>query len=307
LSLARAKQFPKIHSFLKNIILDWLFLFHPYLGGMEKVNSPWRVISTAVYGAPNEGKIYGMLDIDVTEAWEMIKANRAEGRRITMTHLVAAAIGRAIGWDIPEMNAFVKRGAVVKRDEVIVTVAVNMHGGKEMTSVKLYDAHKKTVFQIADEIRNRVAHARSGSENDTMENKSFMAKIPWPFRRMAVLFIRFITNTLGFQIKSMGLGHNAFGSILLSNIGSHGLTTGMGALFPGSKLPAVLIMGKEEDKAVVMDGKIVIRKILPLTGTFDHRIMDGYHGGMLAHHIKRYLENAELLAEAPVEMKTQSV
>jgi len=269
---------------------------------MKNLNSPWRIISTAVYGAPNEGKIYGTLEVDVTEAWKMVLANRAGGRRITLTHLVAAAIGRSIGWDIPEMNAFVKRGKLIQREEVIVTVAVNMHGGKEMTSVKLHDAHKKTVFDIAEETRNQVAMARSGNDNDTMDNKSFLAKIPWPFRRMAFLLIRFITNTLGMEIKSMGLGHNAFGSILLSNIGSHGLTTGMAALFPGSKLPAVLVMGKEEDKAVVVDGKIEIRKILPLTGTFDHRIMDGYHGGMLAHHVKRYLENADLLAELPAEM-----
>ena len=268
----------------------------------KQLNSPWRTISTAVYGAPNEGKIYGIAEIDVTAAWEMIKLNRAEGKRITMTHLVAVAIGRSLGWDIPEMNAFVRRGKLVQRDEVIVTVAVNMHGGREMSSVKLHDAHKKTVFQVGDEIRQRVAQARGGSDNDTMENKAFLAKIPWPFRRMAFLFIRFITNTLGFEIKSMGLGHNAFGSILLSNIGSHGLSMGMAALFPGSKLPAVIIMGKEEDKAVVVDGKIVIRKILPLTGTFDHRIMDGYHGGMLAHNIKRYLEHPQLLAELPLEM-----
>ena len=140
-----------------------------------------------------------------------------------------------------------------------------------------------------------------------MDNKNIIAKIPWPFRRMAFLLFRFVTNTLGIEIKSMGLGHNAFGSILLSNIGSHGLTTGMAALFPGSKLPAVLVMGKEEDKAVVRDGKVVIRKILPLTGTFDHRIMDGYHGGMLAHHVKRYLENAELLTDVPVEMLAEVV
>lgn len=268
----------------------------------KKNNSPWRTISTAVYGAPNEGKIYGILEVDVTEAWELIKINREAGRRITMTHIVAGAIGRAIGWDIPEMNAFVKRGKVIQRDEVIVTVAVNMHGGREMSSIKIYDAHKKTVFAIGDEIRDRAAKARGGSDNDTMENKAFLARIPWPFRRMAFLLFRFITNSLGVEIKPLGLGHNSFGSILLSNIGSHGLSMGLAALFPGSKLPAVIIMGKEEDKAVVIDGKIVIRKILPLTGTFDHRVMDGYHGGMLAHHIKRYLEAPELLTETPVEM-----
>jgi len=273
----------------------------------KKINSPWRTLSTAVYGAPNEGKIYGMMDIDVTAAWEMIKTHRGEGRRITMTHMVAAAVGRSFGWDIPEMNAFVKRGKVVLRDEVIVTVAVNMHGGREMSSVKIYDAHKKTVFEIGDRIRGKVAEARSGSDNDTMENKSFMIRVPWPFRRMLFLLFRFITSSLGLEIKSLGLGHNAFGSILLSNIGSHGLTTGMAALFPGSKLPGVITMGKEEDKPVVIDGEIVIRKILPLTGTFDHRIIDGFHAGMLAHNLKRYLENPELLAVAPVELKAEAI
>ena len=268
-------------------------------------NSPWRTISTAVYGAPNEGKIYGMVEVDVTEAWEMIKHNRSEDRRITMTHLVTAAIGRTIGWDIPEINAFVRRGRIIPRDEVIVTVAVNMHGGKEMSSIKVYDAHKKTVFEIASEIRRRAAKAREGSDNDTMENKAFLAKIPWPFRRLLFLLFRFTTSTLGLPIKSLGLGHNAFGSILLSNIGSHGLTVGYAALFPGSKLPAVIIMGKEEEKPVVVNGNIEIRKILPLAGTFDHRIMDGYHGGMLAHHVKRYLENPELLAAVPQEMDTK--
>ena len=269
---------------------------------MKNMNSPWRIISTAVYGAPNEGKIYGILEVDVTDAWEMIKHHRSEGRRITMTHLVAAAIGRSMGWDIPEMNAYVKRGKLIQREDVIVTVAVNMHSGQEMTSVKLFEAHKKTVFQIGDEVRGKVSQARGGDDNTTMENRNFLAKVPWPFRRMAVLLLRFITNTLGIEIKSMGLGHDAFGSILLSNIGTHGLTIGMGALFPGSKLPAVIIMGKEEEKPVVRDGKIEIRKILPLAGTFDHRIVDGFHGGMLAHHIKRYLENTDILAEIPAEM-----
>ncbi|MCF7808452.1 MAG: 2-oxo acid dehydrogenase subunit E2 [Candidatus Marinimicrobia bacterium] len=270
-------------------------------------NSPWRTVSTAVYGAPTEGKIYGTTEIDVTDAWEMIKLNRAEGRRITMTHMVTAAIGRSMGWDIPEMNAFVKRGNVVLRDEVIVTVAVNMHGGQEMSSIKIHDAHKKTVFEIAEEIRNRAAKAREGTSNKTMKNKNLLSLLPWPFRRPAFLLIRFLTNTLGLQIKSLGLGHNAFGSIILSNIGSHGLDVGLGALMPGSKLPAVLIMGKEEDKPKVVDGEIVIRKVLSLSGTFDHRIVDGYHGGMLAHHIKRYLEKPELLAVQPEEMRAQAI
>ena len=102
LSIPRAKQNPGRLRIFTESVLNWLQVIFPYLSRMTKMtNSPWRMLSTAVYGAPNEGKIYGIVEVDVTDAWEMIKLNRKEGRRITMTHLVPAAIGRAIGWKIP--------------------------------------------------------------------------------------------------------------------------------------------------------------------------------------------------------------
>ncbi len=126
-------------------------------------------------------------------------------------------------------------------------VAVNAGDGGEMTSIKIRNAHKKTVFQIADEIRDRAQKARKGSENKLMQNKHILLSIPWPFRNILFNILKFMTTGLGLEIKSFGLTHDAFGSVLLTNIGSHGLTTGTAALFPGSNLPAVIIMGKAEE------------------------------------------------------------
>ena len=90
-----------------------------------------------------------------------------------------------------------------------------------------------------------------------------------------------------------------FGSFIVSDIGSFGLTTGMAALFPAAKIPAVIIMGKMEQKPVVRDGEIVIRTILPLTGTFDHRIVDGMQIGKLGRAIHRNFARPEWLNEVP--------
>jgi pyruvate dehydrogenase E2 component (dihydrolipoamide acetyltransferase) len=38
---------------------------------------------------------------------------------------------------------------------------------------------------------------------------------------------------------------------------------------------AILGMGKILDKPVAVDGKIEIRKVLPLSLSFDHRVVDG--------------------------------
>ncbi len=266
---------------------------------LDRLNTPWRVISTAIYKPPRDGRTHGTMEIDVTNALAYIAEQRAMKNRITITHLATAALARAIGFYVPEMNAYVCRGRLIAHKDVIVMVAVNAGDGGEMTSIKIRNAHKKTVFQIADEIRDRAQKARKGSENKLMQNKHILLSIPWPFRNILFNILKFMTTGLGLEIKSFGLTHDAFGSVLLTNIGSHGLTTGTAALFPGSNLPAVIIMGKAEEKPVVRDGQIVIRTIMPISGTFDHRVVDGFHGGKLAAAIIELLQQPEKLGLPP--------
>ena len=49
------------------------------------------------------------------------------------------------------------------------------------------------------------------------------------------------------------------------------------------------------------NGVIVIRTILPPTGTFDHRIVDGAQIGKLARGIKRNFRKPEWLDERPAD------
>ncbi len=261
--------------------------------------SPWRIVSTAVYAAPNEGKIYGTLDLDVTDAVASIHEEREKGSRVTITHLFTSILGRALYFDVPEVNAYLKRGKLVFRENIDVTVAVNMGNGQEMSSIKIGNAHIKTVAEIGEEVRTKAARHRQGDEDGTSNSKFLLVKIPWPFRRPAFLLIKFLNDNLGISMPSLGLSNSPFGSILLTNIGSHGLSTGHAALFPGSKLPAVIVMGGVEERPVVRNGEVVIRKMITLSGTFDHRIMDGFHGGKLAAAVRRYVDQPKQLFGKP--------
>jgi pyruvate dehydrogenase E2 component (dihydrolipoamide acetyltransferase) len=124
-------------------------------------------------------------------------------------------------------------------------------------------------------------------------------RIPWPVRRPAFRFLKWITVDMGIEIKALGLSAHSFGSFVVSDIGSFGLNTGMTALMPAAKVPAVIVLGKVEEKPVVRHGEIVIRTVLPLTGTFDHRIVDGMQIGKLARGIKRNFRKPEWLDERP--------
>jgi pyruvate dehydrogenase E2 component (dihydrolipoamide acetyltransferase) len=58
---------------------------------------------------------------------------------------------------------------------------------------------------------------------------------------------------------------------------------------------AILGTGKITDKPWVKEGKIVIRKILPLSFTFDHRVTDGVDAATFLTKVTRYIEDPALL------------
>ena len=66
---------------------------------------------------------------------------------------------------------------------------------------------------------------------------------------------------------------------------------------PIINFPEVAILGVHviRDRAVVVDGEIVIRKMMNVSVSFDHRVIDGQVGAEFTNVVKRYLESPELL------------
>lgn len=271
------------------------------LVAMDRFNTPWRVTAAAIYTAPSDSRVYGSLDIDVTEAKRFLDAKRKTGVKITMVHLTTAVLARAVAFDVPELNCFIRRGSVVGRKRLNVMLPVMLDSQSGVSSVLVNDAHARPVSDLANDIRQQAQMSRSGEESKASQNKYVLNKIPWPFRRAVFKLVKWLTVDLGVEMRSLGLSSDSFGSFIVSDIGSFGLTSGMAALFPAAKIPAVIIMGKMEEKPVVRDGEVVIRTILPLTGTFDHRIVDGMQIGKLGRAIHRNFKKPEWLDEVPSE------
>jgi pyruvate dehydrogenase E2 component (dihydrolipoamide acetyltransferase) len=58
---------------------------------------------------------------------------------------------------------------------------------------------------------------------------------------------------------------------------------------------AILGLGKIEDRPVVREGQIVIRKIMPLSLAFDHRVIDGVEAGRFLGVVIQQLQDPELM------------
>ena len=100
---------------------------------MDQFNTPWRVTSAAIYTTPTDSRVYGTLDIDVTEAVKFMRERREAGQKITMVHLATAVLARAVAFDVPEMNCFIRRGAVVGREHMDVMVPVQVRWRPQTT------------------------------------------------------------------------------------------------------------------------------------------------------------------------------
>ena len=83
------------------------------------------------------------------------------------------------------------------------------------------------------------------------------------------------------------------GTFTITNIGALGGT----AAIPIINYPEVAILGvaRGRQEAVVRQGQIVPRLMLPLTLTFDHRVADGADGARFATEIVQLLEAPERL------------
>lgn len=79
-------------------------------------------------------------------------------------------------------------------------------------------------------------------------------------------------------------------------ITSLGRDGGLGAT-PIINHPEVSILGihKAREMPVVKDGKIVVRRIMNVSSSFDHRIVDGANGATLVQALKRMLEYPALI------------
>ena len=268
------------------------------MNSQEKLNTNWRKVASTIYQKPTDSKIYGTVELDVTEIEKYISKKRKEGVKTTITYLMTLIIGRAIRQDVMELNSYVKRGKIRQRDQVDATVSVLLKGG-QMGSVKVENADQLTTEEISSKIGKEIADSRKGNENEDMQSKSMLSSIPWPFRNWVFRLFRMLTIKWGISMPGIGLDPNGFGSFMVSNIGSVGLDTGYGSLLPSSNISFVMILGTINKKPVVINDEIVMRKIMAISATLDHRVVDGSHGGRMFRVIKHLIKNPELLDAAP--------
>ncbi len=216
--------------------------------------------------------------VDMTAAVALVERFRAEGTRITFMHLAvrAAALAMAEHADLHQLIAGARR---YRPDEVDIGLSVS---GESFVAPVLViaSAAKKDLLEIAAEIRDGAQKARQRDAEMHAALRRWGWILPFGFLRRA--FMRLFFLTFGFV--------RATGTLQITSSAT------VDTLVPLSfSTSAIVTVGRVRDDVIAVDGKAVVRPVMTLVCTADHRVWDGRAGARFLNTVKALLESEALV------------
>jgi pyruvate/2-oxoglutarate dehydrogenase complex dihydrolipoamide acyltransferase (E2) component len=260
----------------------------------------WRRVAAQTWPPPRDPSVYAALDIPMRSALAYVERLReGTGVKVTVTHLVARGVALALR-QYPGLNGIVSRGRVMLRDTVDIFLQVAIEGGRELSGIKIARADEKSVVDIAREMEARVERLRQRQDRQVERTKSMLDRLPIPVLGPMMRAISFLTYDLDLDLTRLGVVKDEFGSAMVTNVGMFGLAHAFAPLVPFSRTPLVVLVGEVQERPVAEGGRAVVRPMMTLGVTFDHRFMDGWHGGAMAQLFRAYIEDPARFDEPAV-------
>jgi hypothetical protein len=143
-------------------------------------------------------------------------------------------------------------------------------------------------------------HADPGVER----TKGMVQRLPNALLGLVVRFLETLIYDYQIDLSRFGVEPDQFGSAMVSNIGNFegfGMSFALAPLVPISRAPIVALIGQVQRKPVVEDDQIVVRSVVTVGCTFDHRMIDGAQGTAMAAILREVVEDPEQVFGPVVE------
>ena len=194
----------------------------------------------------NMAQLTMMVEVDMTELVKLREQVKADFD-VTYTDFLVRAVAGTLKRH-PIMNATLIGDEIHQLESVHIGVAVALQDGLIVPVVR--DADKKTVREIAREVRRLAEGARDGTLS--------------------------VDEVMG-------------GTFTITNLGNYSID-GFTPII-NSPEAAILGVGRIAERVVIHDDQIARRKMVVLSLTIDHRLIDGAAGAEFMQSLKELLEN----------------
>ena len=250
----------------------------------------WRKLAGSAWSRPADPQFFGDLELDAGAMLSYIDDVRsATGVHLTVTHLVGRAVAHGLA-AVPELRVRLARGREHDRDSVDVFFIVTTAGGGELTGVKIHDADRKSAVEIARELNARCTAIHAGDDPELGRGKALLTRLPPSMLRASLHVGAWLTSDLNLDLSRLGMPRQAFGGAMITSVGMWGVSHAYSPLAHYYRVPLLVLVGEVRKAPAVAGDEVVVRPMLTVTATFDHRYVDGFHAAQFAQAARSYCE-----------------
>ena len=252
---------------------------------MERIERrPFPARRRFVLGALRAGRrmapMSALVQVDVTKAWA-----RLEETDLSPTAFTLACVGRAVAAH-PEVHAYrdwLGRLAIHPHVNIATMIEVPSSTGPFPLAYVIRNTERRTVGEMSAELHAVKTRPRSVSTGQLLQRWGQAAGsipgLPWLIYSLS---------------KHSTTSRRQIGTVALSAVGM--MLGGSGAVVSVMSLAsAQVLVGAATDRPWVVDGEVVVRRILDLTVQVDHRVVDGGPAGRFGATLRSMLEDPDLV------------
>lgn len=260
----------------------------------ERELSTFRRLALGTWRTAYDPSVYGSLTLRVDRALAYIDAFRAAtGKHLTISHLMARAVG-AVLESTPDANVLLRRGRIYRRRDIGVFFQVATEdpvtGKLDLSGATIHDPQRKDLVEICDELEQRFAAVRGNRDASLAGVRRLLGKLPLRILPAVLELTAFASYTLNLDLRWAGVPRDAFGSVMITNVGALGLEEAYVPLVPYSRVPLLLALGAIRETPVARDGRVTSQRTMKVCATFDHRVLDGAHMAAMARILRAWIE-----------------
>ncbi|WP_195760579.1 2-oxo acid dehydrogenase subunit E2 [Agromyces kandeliae] len=242
---------------------------------------PWerRPVLDRLAGARRRFLVHALVELDVGEAAARLAVAEPH---VSWTGFVIACLARAVAAH-PDVNVRRAGGRVLAFDHVDIgaTVERQWAGRATLDIVTVHDADRVSPAEITALLHS--VKTGPGVDHRPRGPMRAVLALPGPLRRTAIR----IAGT--FPGVAAGFGP----AVGVTSIGMFSRSWGWAV--PLAPLTVIATVGGVADRAVVRDGRVVARRMLPITLSFDHALIDGAPASRFTETLRRMIESASVL------------
>lgn len=259
-------------------------LFHKHLKLSTKERlSPWRKVSLSSWRPTGDSTIGIFEDIEVDRLLLFCRQSS-----LSINTVLIKALSIALR-DHPRVNSIIRFGQIFNRhDNGIFLHVLSQKGYDDLGGFSISNAYQLSLTDIQSLTAQNIDSIQHQTDAFSQTKKIFS---PLP-----VFLVKWMMNSLSFILYKLNLTSSLFkvpkdpfGSIMLTSVGSLGIQQALCPIAPYTHNSMVVSVGKIRQVPLAVDGAVVIRSVITLGFTFDHRIIDGIQFKHFFHSFRQAL------------------